>query len=127
MKTTPSEITPEQYHVLKSKRPRKYRNKKTERDGVTFDSIKESNRYIILKTLESEGKIWGLEYHKRFDIEVNRQLICRYEADFTYHNAENPINFVVEDVKSEITRKLPVYRLKAKLMLAVWGITIIEI
>jgi len=34
---------------------------------------------------------------------------------------------VVEDVKSEVTRKLPTYRLKNKLMRAVHGIAIREI
>jgi len=34
---------------------------------------------------------------------------------------------VIEDVKSPVTRKLPAYRLKKRLMLACHGITIVEV
>jgi len=49
--------------------------------------------------------------------------ICRYVADFGY--IENGA-VVIEDVKSKITKGLPVYRLKKKLMKALYGIDIRE-
>lgn len=47
-----------------------------------------------------------------------------YTADFVYRDKDG--NEVVEDVKSEITRKEADYVLRRKLMLHVWGIRILE-
>ena len=47
-----------------------------------------------------------------------------YTADFVYRDKDG--NMVVEDVKSEITRKEADYVLRRKLMLHVWGIRIKE-
>jgi hypothetical protein len=50
--------------------------------------------------------------------------VCKYISDFVYlENGQK----IVEDVKSEYTRKLPVYRLKKKLVKAVHGIDIKEV
>jgi len=37
--------------------PPKYGNKKTVVDGITFDSMREANRYRELKLLERAGKV----------------------------------------------------------------------
>ena len=37
----------------------KYGNKKTEVDGITFDSKAEARRYLALKTLQAGGYISG--------------------------------------------------------------------
>ena len=55
---------------------------------------------------------------------INGVKVCTYIADFTY---EELGGVVVEDVKSEFTRKDPVYRLKNKLMKACHGIDIREV
>ena len=102
----------------------KYRNTKTVIDGVTFDSKKESARYSDLKLMHRAGAITDLTLQPKFDIVINGQKVCSYIADFSY--VENGVT-VVEDVKSEMTRKLPTYRLKKKLMRAVHGIEIREI
>lgn len=102
----------------------KYRNTKTVIDGVTFDSKKESARYSDLKLMHRAGAITDLTLQPKFDIVINGQKVCSYIADFSY--VENGVT-VVEDVKSEMTRKLPTYRLKKKLMKAVHGIAIREI
>jgi len=47
-----------------------------------------------------------------------------YTADFVYRDKEG--DEVVEDVKSEVTRKEADYVLRRKLMLHVWGIRILE-
>ena len=97
----------------------KYNNKKTTVDNIKFDSKKESKRYGDLKMRERAGEISGLKLQVPFPIEVNGKVICRYVADFLYIEKDK---LIVEDVKSEVTRRLPVYRLKKKLLAAVYGI-----
>ena len=101
----------------------KYRAIKTEVDGIKFDSKKEANRYDQLRLLEKARQISQLELQPSFRIEINGVKVCDYKGDFRYVEDGKTI---VEDVKSEITRKLPVYRLKKKLMYAVYGIEILE-
>lgn len=102
----------------------KYRNVRTEFNGITYDSKKEANRAAELRILELGQKINDLKKQVRFALWVNRFLICTYVADFVY--TENGKQ-IVEDVKSPATRKLPVYRLKKKLMRACLGIEIVEV
>ena len=97
----------------------KYRNVKT--DG--FDSKKESRRYADLLLLERAGDIQNLRSQVPYACVVNGIHVCDYVADFSYTEGARR---VVEDVKSEHTRKLPVYRLKRRLMLACHGIQISE-
>ncbi len=101
----------------------KYRNKKTVVDGITFDSIREAKRYAELLLLERTGVIQNLRRQVRFPLSVNGQLICTYIADAAY--TENG-HEIVEDTKSPVTRKLPVYRIKYKLLRAIHGIAIRE-
>ncbi|MCD9188262.1 MAG: DUF1064 domain-containing protein [Pyrinomonadaceae bacterium] len=109
--------------ILTHTKANKYRNRKTVIDGIIFDSAKEARRYFELKILERNGLIAELERQVKFRIEINGVKICDFIADFQYvQNGE----IIVEDVKSEATRKIPAYRLKNKLMLAVWGIKIKE-
>ncbi len=106
------------------KKQSKYGNQKTEVDGIKFDSKKEAMRWQHLKHLRDTGCIFGLSRQVTFSIDINGQHICKYIADFVYANS---IGEIVEYVKSEATRKLPVYRLKKKLMKAVHGIEIVEV
>ena len=110
----------------------KYGNKKTYVDGIKFDSKKEANRYIELKTLLLAGKITGLELQKSYVLipaqylNINGKRKCierplKYVADFVYHQDGKT---VVEDVKG---RKTPAYIIKRKLMLWVNGIKISEV
>jgi hypothetical protein len=104
-------------------KPPKYRNKKTVVDGISFDSIREANRYAELVLLERSGVIQNLRRQVRFPLSVNGQLICTYVADAVY--IENG-HEIVEDTKSPVTRKLPVFRIKSKLLRALYGIAIRE-
>ena len=104
-----------------SERRGKYNAKKTEVDGRVFDSRAEARRYSELCLLESAGVIKDLVCQAAFPVFVNSKLICHYYADFTYH--ENGA-YIVEDVKG---MKTPVYRLKKKLVEALYNITITEI
>ena len=106
----------------------KYKN--TKHGG--YDSKKEARRASELAILQNEGRIAGLETQKVFTL-IPRQMLdgrvkeraATYVADFTYCMSDG--TFVVEDVKSDFTRKLPLYVLKRKLMLHVHGLAISEV
>lgn len=101
----------------------KFGNIKTMIDGIVFASAKEARRYVELRYLQAVGDISGLELQVSYDLEVNGEKVAAYVCDFRYvRNGET----IVEDVKSAHTRKLPVYRLKKKLMKSIWGIEIQE-
>lgn len=86
-----------------------------------FASKKEARRYNELYLLERAGQITDLKEKTRYPLVVNGVKVCEYEDDFSYR--ENGV-LVVEDTKGMRTA---VYKLKAKLMRAVLGITIREI
>lgn len=106
-----------------SQRKNKYNAKKVDVDGITFDSIIEAKRYMVLKDRMRNGGIKDLKLQEKFLLVVNDELICTYIADFIYY-CPNRKSVVVEDVKG---KKTPVYNLKKKLMKAVHDIEIIEI
>ncbi|EPH31098.1 Hypothetical protein L293_2501 [Acinetobacter gyllenbergii CIP 110306 = MTCC 11365] len=111
----------------------KFNAQKVELDGMTFDSKKEYKRYIELKAMQQRGEIIRLEHHTKFELapktklegEMRAKPAVRYFADFTYYNGEG--TYIVEDVKSAATRKLPSYRTKKHLMKTVHGIDIKEV
>jgi len=105
-------------------RKNKYNARKTVVDNIVFDSAKEARRYSDLKLLENCGRIHSLTLQPRFDLIVNGMNCGYYKADFKY--VENSKE-IVEDVKSAMTAKLPVYRLKKKLVKAIYGIDIVEV
>jgi len=96
--------------------PSKYKNQRSK----GFASKKEAKRYQELRMLNLAGKIADLQTQVPFRIEINGVLVCKYIADFTYRERAMQI---VEDCKGYRTA---IYRLKAKLMRAVHGITIRE-
>ena len=102
----------------------KFGNKRVEFDGFWFDSKAEANHYAQLKQLHRGGVITELVVHPVFRLEISGFLICKYIADFEYHR--DGVRYVV-DVKSEPTRKHPVYRLKKRLLFALHGIEITEV
>lgn len=114
-------ISEEQYRQFLGKKALKYHNNKIQYNGITFDSIKEKNRYLWLKVLEEEGKISELELQKKFELqesfvnnEGKKERPIYYIADFFYYSNELHC-YIAEDVKSEITRQDKVYRLKKKM------------
>lgn len=100
----------------------KYGAIKIEIDGIIFDSRKESRRYSELRLLEKAGVIKDLKCQPKIDITVNHKHICNYIADFQYINEWGEL--VIEDVKG---MKTPVYRLKKKLVEAIYGFSISEV
>ena len=100
----------------------KYRNVRTEVDGQVFDSKREAGRWTELRMLERSKIISNLERQKTFELRVNGVLICKYRADFVYLDQQG--RQVVEDSKGYRTRD---YAMKAKLMIAVHGLRVIEV
>lgn len=109
--------------IRAQQKPSKYRNVKTVLDGITFASKREAIRYAALKLEEKAGRIRELVPQAPFVLKVSGHKIGTYIADFIYFR---DAKLVVEDVKSPAS-KTPVYRLKAKLMKALYGIDIVEV
>ena len=103
------------------KKGNKYGAKKVSTPDGSFDSKREYARWLDLNLMERASAISDLKRQQSYTIIVNGQKICRYVADFTYFDDDD--EFVVEDSKGYRT---DVYKLKAKLMLAVHGIKIKE-
>ena len=98
----------------------KFNSRRTEVDGIVFDSKKEAARYSELKILVKAGQIQNLELQVEYPMIVNKHKVCSYRADFRY--VENGKS-VVEDVKGVRTA---LYILKKKLLRACYGIDICE-
>lgn len=118
-------------HPVRLENQSKYKNKVSEINGIKFDSKKEGRRYLELLDKFKSGEISDLRLQTQFTLIEGFKTPTgenvkpeRYIADFTYF--ENG-QFVVEDVKSEATRKKDVYRIKKKQMLDIYGIQIREV
>ena len=107
----------------------KYHNKKAIVDDIKFDSKKEAKRYNELKLLEKADIIKNLQRQVKFELQpsfkYNNKTIraINYIADFVY---EKDGKQIVEDVKSEATRKDKVYTIKKKMLLYIFNIEIQE-
>jgi hypothetical protein len=99
-----------------------------------FDSQAEARRGEQLQLMERAGVIRSLVFQPRFDLIVERinvpdelvtpaRSVGRYVADAEYIEVSSG-RYVVEDVKGTRT---PVYRLKKKLVEAIYGIEVLEI
>lgn len=98
----------------------KYKNVRTEANGIKFDSSKEAKYYGILKLRKASGEL-TFERQVKYDFVINGILVCSYVADFVL---QLPGRKEVVDVKG---MKTPIYKLKKKLMKAVYGIDITEV
>ena len=113
---------------LKGEAMSKYGNRKTEINGMVFDSKHEAERWIELKYMERAGLIYGLQRQVKFEVIPNiyegKKVVQRsasYIADFVYRRGSEQI---VEDAKGVRT---DVYKLKKKLMRWKYGIDIQEV
>lgn len=100
----------------------KYRAVKTVVDGITFHSKKEALRYQDLKLLEKAGEINKLKLQPRYDFKINDVNIGFYKGDFLYLDNRTGA-WITEDCKGF---KTPTYKLKKKLVKALYGIDIYE-
>lgn len=102
---------------------RKYSNRKTVVDGITFDSKAEAKRYKELVTLEKLGAITDLELQpefllqEKFKIAGKTEREIKYIADFKYFD-KSKNKMVVEDVKGCRTE---VFNVKRKIFLYRYG------
>lgn len=103
----------------------KYLNKPQRVGGEYFASKKELARWQDLKLLEKAGKITDLKRQVRIPLIVNGYLVGRYVADHEY--MENGKK-VLEDVKGRRSgAPYQMFKLKAQLVKALYGQTIVEV
>lgn len=111
------------------KKPSKYRNRKTEVDGILFDSRHEAEIYIQLMELVKCGSLKCVLRQVKFDLgggaNASKETRYRYIADFVTIDSEMRVEVI--DAKSEFTRQNRTYINKKKQMLAEWGIEIREV
>lgn len=95
----------------------KYGAVKTVRDGITFDSKLEADRWTTLRSWERLGQIYHLERQIKYPLMVNGIKIGDYIADFRYviNGPGMKCSDVIEDAKGILT---PVCRWKLKHMAA---------
>ncbi|EJI2509729.1 DUF1064 domain-containing protein [Salmonella enterica] len=96
----------------------KYGNKKTEVDGITFDSKKEAHYYTQLKLRQAAGEVVMFLRQVPFHLPGG----VKYLADFEVLTADGVVEFI--DVKGARTAE---YKLKKKLVEQYYPITIIEV
>lgn len=108
----------------------KYRNKKVECDGYTFDSKAEYIRYCQLKVMERQKMLTRLVMQPKFRLIVNGQHVSTYIGDFQYITLD-PVGEwdrdVVEDVKGVSTREYVIKIKTAHALYAHDGIEFAEI
>lgn len=104
----------------------KYHNKKVTVDGITFDSIKEANRWNELRLMERAGEIKALVRQVKIELIPKTKLYraCYYIPDFTYFDKREG-KTIYEDVKGGNFRTKE-YLLKRKLLYWQHGIEIRE-
>lgn len=108
----------------------KYNNTKKTVDGITFDSILEARRYIILKSRLEAGTISDLRLQPHYTITEGYKDLSgtyirpvQYIADFSYINHETGKR-IVEDTKGVRTEA---YAIKRKLVRDRFGVEVTEI
>jgi hypothetical protein len=104
----------------------KYRSQWTEVDGIRFQSKREASRWSQLRLLQTAGKIALLRRQVPFRFYQEGKKVVTFWVDFQYLDLERGCCMVVEDSKSDATRKLQAYRIKVRLM-AAHGITVNEV
>lgn len=113
----------EQKRGRKTAGKNKYRSEKCQVAGIVFDSRKEANRYVQLKDMLDKGQIRDLKLQHTFVLQEPYMTAAgdkvgriEYKADFTYYTSDD--EFIIEDVKSHVTKNIERYKLKKKLMAA---------
>lgn len=122
-------ITAAQFKAVPVKKEGRVKNaRKTEVDGIKFDSALEARRWSLLSTRAKLGHITGLRRQVPIPLQGRDGPVLtptgrpmRYVADFTYLDGEG--REVIEDAKGH---KTEVYLIK-KAILAAQGITVREI
>lgn len=123
-------VDPEQLKLLQppKKQREKFGNKRVTLDDISFGSMAEAARYVVLKDCEAKRQIFLLQVHPPFRFECGQ----RYIADFAYvlrrDHAGRSVNVpVVEDVKGGDATRTALYRRNKAMMSAEFGVQIQEI
>lgn len=134
---------------FKKQKQSKYGNHKCVYQGINFDSEKERDRYIFLKSMQDKGAISDLKLQPRFTVcpEVYEEREVTYEtkklkvqktvvknvkinnAHYYYGDFSYVLNgnLVVEDVKSSPDNLTDLYKLKKSLVLYFYKVEIVEV
>lgn len=105
--------------ALRPKRGNKYGARKTKVDGHTFDSAKESRRYLELKRQQDAGEIADLILQceiillEGFTYQEQKVKSIKYTADFVYVKEGKTY---IEDVKSVATSRTEAFRIRWRLL-----------
>ena len=106
----------------------KYGNKKTEVDGLVFDSKLEAKHWLELVAMQQRGEIFNLRRQVKYELipavrlDGRMRPATKYVADFVYTDKGG--NEVVADSKGF---KTDVWMIKRRLMRWVHGIEVIEL
>lgn len=99
----------------------KYNARKCTRDGYTFDSHAERDRYCELRLLERAGEIESLTVHPVYTLQDafmdgsgKKHRAIEFVPDFQYIDDGQTI---VEDVKGGSATITPLFRVKVKMLL----------
>lgn len=98
------------------KRTGKFNNKKTEYNGVLYDSLLEVDYAKYLDVLKNGKAIKDWERQIPIRLVINGKLITKLIADFVITNKDKTISY--KEIKSPFTAKQPLFRLKVKLLKA---------
>lgn len=103
----------------------KYGNKKTEYNGRLYDSKKEAAYAQELDLLKSAknplDRVLSWEPQIPFLIEINGKKICKYVLDFRVEYEDRLEHIDVKGVRTDV------YKIKKKLVEAIYGIVIKEV
>lgn len=105
-----------EYKQIQRKRQTKYNNRKTEVDGIVFDSALEARYYSELKLRAQTGDILFFRVQPRyllqegFEKEGIKHRKIEYVADFEVHHTDGSIEVI--DTKGVLT---DVFRIKEKM------------
>ena len=107
----------------------KYGARKTEIDGIVFDSKKEAERWCELRLMEKAGLIKELHRQVRIELipKTDKYRAITYVADFQYRDVKTGL-VQFEDVKGcREGAAYEMFKLKKKLMYWRYGKDVIEI
>lgn len=107
--------------LLSKPKRSKYGAKKTELDGVTYDSKAEAEYAAKLKLREKAGEVGGIEIQRPFPILINGFSVGVYRADFCFIDHKEDGRLRVIDVKGYDT---PLSKFKRKCVEAFYRVKI---
>jgi hypothetical protein len=99
----------------------KFKNVPVVHEGERFDSRRELKYFLDFQLRQKAGEISFLKRQPKFPLEINGVKIGTYIADFEFVDKGRRR---VIDVKSPVTAKLPLFKLKQKLVRAIHGIDV---